>query len=444
MKIIVLYFIFINFTVFSQEWIVRTIGTCPKDKAYSICVANGRNDGINRVYVSTRGESTDGSIYEYTYNGQQWVLSSTITVSLKNLVTLAVGKGRNDSINRIYAVEWGGTTSRVFEYSWNGSGWISSIIETTGKGMLSCTVADARGDGIKRLYVGGWIIHREYTWNGASWNAVDLSVTHGSEGPIAIGPGKNDGVLRYYAPGKRVKEFSWNGLSYEETDSISNASGWPETVVIEQTRNDGIYRLLTQDNSGIWEYTWDNTVWSGQKIDGRWGRSFLFSGITKSDGKIYTYSTDIDSVFREFSYDSGVSKYTSQNIDAATGATALLDIGVGRNDDTFRIYTPNYTTGAIYEITNISPYVLNTTNVQKNKNSDFIIKSNNKGQVTISSEKSEWVEIKILSLEGKCLFQKYFFLDKQYTFSPDLKSGVYIINALSKQEQTTTKIIVYK
>src|SRR3989339_373090 len=443
MKIISLFFILINFTGFSQEWNVRTIGTCPKDKAYSICVANGRNDGLNRIYVSTRGESLDGSIYEYTFNGQQWALSSTVTGTLKNLVTISVGKGRNDSINRIYAVEWGSTTSRVFEYTWNGSAWIASLIATTGKGMLSCIISDAHGDGINRLYVGGWIIHREYTWNGVSWDAIDISTTHGSEGPVAIGKGKNDGVFRYYAPGKRVKEFSWNGITYDESDSISNASGWPETVVIEQTRNDGIYRLLTQDNSGIWEYTWDNTVWSGQKIDGRRGRSFLFSGKTKSDGKSYTYSTDIDSAFREFSYDSEISGYTSQNIDAATGATALLDIGVGRNDDTFRIYTPNYATGAVYEITNISPYVINTTFLKENQENIFFIRTSDKGQITVASDKSERIKINIISLDGKCVYQNILFLNRQYTFNSNLKCGVYIVTVESKQEQTTTKIVIY-
>ncbi|MBP7076884.1 MAG: T9SS type A sorting domain-containing protein [Bacteroidales bacterium] len=357
-NIFALFLLFLASPVFCQQWIVREVGTCPNDKTYGICVGNGRNDGINRIYVTTRGEPSDAAIYEWTWSGTTWVMTSTIATGLKNLITIAVGEGRNDNVNRLYAVEWGGTTSRVFEYSWNGTAWVSSLIQTTAKPMLSVTIGDARGDGTTRVYVDGWIIHREYTWNGSGWNIHNVSLGHGTEGPTTIAKGRNDGQVRYYVSGNHVKEYTWTGAGYTDSTSISAADGWPETVIVTDLRNDHQNRVLTQDNSGIYEYTWNGTVWLQNKISGRFGRSFLFGARPKSDCKLYIYSTDVDSAFREYRFNEQTQVYNFSTIDAATGATALVDAGDGRNDDTIRIYTPRYANGKIYEITNVQPYVL--------------------------------------------------------------------------------------
>ena len=276
-------FLILALLSFSQEWVIREFGPCPNDKTYGICVGNGRNDGLNRVYVTTRGEPTDAGIYEWTYQGNAWVMTATVATGLKNLITIDLGKGRNDNVNRLYAVEWGGATSRVFEFSWNGSAWVSSLVETTTKPMLSVMVGDGRGDGITRVYVDGWIIHREYTWNGTTWNKFNISLGHGTEGPIAIGDGHNDGSTRYYVSGNHVKEYHWNGTGFLDSTSISTLDKWPETVIVTELRNDGLNRLLTQDNGGTFEYSWNGTTWLQQKISGRFGRSFLFGARPKSD-----------------------------------------------------------------------------------------------------------------------------------------------------------------
>ncbi|HOE05832.1 MAG TPA: T9SS type A sorting domain-containing protein [Bacteroidales bacterium] len=351
-------FLILALLSFSQEWVIREFGPCPNDKTYGICVGNGRNDGLNRVYVTTRGEPTDAGIYEWTYQGNAWVMTATVATGLKNLITIDLGKGRNDNVNRLYAVEWGGATSRVFEYSWNGSAWVSSLVETTTKPMLSVMVGDGRGDGITRVYVDGWIIHREYTWNGTTWNKFNISLGHGTEGPIAIGDGHNDGSTRYYVSGNHVKEYHWNGTGFLDSTSISTLDKWPETVIVTELRNDGLNRLLTQDNGGTFEYSWNGTTWLQQKISGRFGRSFLFGARPKSDAQLYIYNTDVDSAFREYRFNSQTQSYDFTNIDAATGATALIDVADGRNDDTIRLYTPKYVNGKIYELTNVTPYVL--------------------------------------------------------------------------------------
>ncbi|MDD3687157.1 MAG: T9SS type A sorting domain-containing protein [Bacteroidales bacterium] len=344
--------------LFSQEWTVTEIGTCPNDKAYGICLGDGHNDGTNRIYVSTRGEATDGAIYEWTWNGSAWQMTATVGTGLRNLVTITLGDARNDGVTRLYAVEWGGTSSNVYEYTWSGSAWNRVTLASPTKPMLSVVVGDARGDGINRLYVGGWIIQREYFWNGSSWTSTDISTAHGTEGPVFFGVGRNDGKIRYYTPGNHVKEFSWNGTAWADSSSVSTSLGWPETVAVTDGRNDGVQRIYTQDNSGTHEITRSGSSWVINTIEAQSGRSFLFSAKTKSDGKNYIYSTDVGSPMREYKYNSGTGLYEYTTIDAASGATALIDAGAGRNDNIVRIYTPGYATGKIYEITNTSPFIL--------------------------------------------------------------------------------------
>jgi len=349
--------------LFSQEWTVTEIGTCPKDKAYGICLGDGHNDGTNRLYVSTRGEATDGSIYEWTYSSGTWTMTATIESGLGNLVTLAMGEGRNDGVNRLYAVEWYGTNSKIYEYTWSGTAWNRVIVANIAKPMLSVIIGDARGDGIKKIYVAGWIVQREYIWNGSSWDYTDISTAHGTEGPSFFGIGRNDNILRYYTAGNHIKEFTWDGTTWSDSSSLTATTTWPETVVVTDGRNDGVQRIYTQDgNSGTYEVTRNGASWSSVLINPQMGRSFLFSAKTKSDGKNYLYCTDANNglAFREYAYNSGTSVYDVTTIDAATGATALIDAGAGRNDNIVRIYTPGYASGKIYEITNQNPYTLTT------------------------------------------------------------------------------------
>jgi len=352
----------------AQEWTVIEIGTTPNDKAYSVWVGKGHNDGVNRIYVTTRGEATDGGIYEYTFDGTNWSMTGTVGTGLRNLVTITLGDGRNDGVIRMYAVEWGSTLSNFYEYTWNGSSWDRVTIASPGKPMASVMVADSRGDGVNRVVVGGYIIQREYTWNGTGWDAIDISTTHGSEGPAIFGDGRNEGITRYYAPGNHVKEFNWGGAAWSETGALSAPSGWAEAVAVSDARNDGTNRVYYQDANGQFEMTWDGAAWQSQSIGTRVGRSYLYTAKTKSDGKNYLYNTDIASPFREMRYNSTISSYEYTDIDAATGATGLVDAGNGRNDNVVRIYIPGYTNGKVYEITNENPFVLTIPPVVSGEN----------------------------------------------------------------------------
>lgn len=432
--------LFFALSALAQEWNVVEIGTCPQDKTYSILLADLHGDNLKRLYVSTRGEPTDGAIYEWTFNGVSWEMTSTVATGLRNLITLSAGDVKNTGLDRLYGAEWGGTNSKVYEFSWNGSGWDQEIVEATQSGMLSCFVSDAREEGVQRLYVGGFIIHREYTWTGSEWQIIDINTTYGTEGPAVFGNGKNDGILRYYTPGNRVREFSWDGAQYNETSSISNADGWPETLVVEKIRNDGLNRLLTQDANGIFEYTWNGTGWDEEFVDSRSGRAFLFAARTKSDGKYYVYSTDIGSSLREYNFNENTTSYEYSNIDAATGATALIDAGTGRNDNVVRLYTPSYSSGKIYEITNIDPLVIGSTSNKLFSSSQEHIKVYYMTNKLLIENNNGSGYMNIYDLNGRLVYGEKIQTETKSIDLNFLKSGIYIVKYFNNEITETKKI----
>lgn len=425
----------------AQEWTVTEMGICPNDKTYGVCVGNVHNDDIERVYVTTRGEPLDASIYEWTYETGVWTMTSTLVTDLRNLVTITVGDVRGDGVVRLYAVEWGGTSSRVFEYTWNGSGWDEVEIDTPGAGMLSCVIGDVRGDEVVRLYVAGYPLHREYTWNGSGWDMLDINLVNGTEGPIAIGEGKNDGIVRYYTPGSRVREYSWNGSSYDETAGVSVVDGWPETVVVEDIRNDGTNRIMTEDYNGTYEYTWNGSSWDEVVVDSRAGRSFLFAAQTKADEKYYIYNTDTESDMREYAWNG--TSYDITSIDAATGATGLVDVGTGRNDNVVRLYAPGYASGKIYEITNDDPLVVNTTGVLPVQEVNAqILYNSNASTISVLNKTGETGKIVVYDLSGKMIMNGEV-NDKHQTYAlGNLTQGIYLINLTIGSKVKNKKIFV--
>ncbi|PLX07744.1 MAG: hypothetical protein C0596_09980 [Marinilabiliales bacterium] len=427
---------------FSQEWTVEEVGTCPMDKTYGIVLADVHGDEVQRLYVSTRGEPSDGAIYEWTYNGSSWELTSTVATGLENLVSLTAGDVKGLGVNKLYAGEWGGAGSRVFEYTWNGTGWDEALVESPGQGVISMIVGDARGDEVQRLYASGYIIHREYTWTGTDWSIVDINSTYGTEGPALIGEAKNDGVIRYYTPGNRIREFSWNGSSYDETASISGADGWPETVVVQDTRNDGVNRVMTQDYNGTYEYTWNGSSWDEVNVSARAGRSFLFAAKTKADGKYYIYNTFCGDVFREYSYNSGTMSYDYTNIDAATGATAIIDVGTGRNDNVVRLYTPGYASGKIYEITNVDPLIVGSTGIESfTDDSNYIRIAYMTNKLFVENVEQSGV-LQVYDLNGKQVLNKKTNPGTNTVNLDGYNSGMYIARFFVNGKLETKKFII--
>ncbi len=349
----------------SQDWNVLEIGQCPTPGSYDLVLADGQNDGSQRIYVTT----IDGGVYEWSYQNDNWTMTNTVHPGpINNLMHIAAGNGRNDGTNRIYFAEWD-PSARVFEATWDGANWQIQQIGPAPDINTGIVVGDGRNDGINRLYISGSYGLQEWEWTSSSWNITPLNSNY-HEVSGDIGQARNDGTNRIFMNSNCPRELSWNGSSFAQNDVLCPLDTWPDAVQIADGRNDGTQRVyvnITDNPGGRWEYSWNGSGWDSQLIEATSHRGDIHLAKLKSDGanRVYTTTSDYfvgpaDDLF-EYEWNGSDWVQTGTVLDAVSGATAMLASGNGRNDDTIRMYTPNYVTGGIYEITHILPFVLEPT-----------------------------------------------------------------------------------
>ena len=90
----------------------------PEDKwICSVIPGQGRNDGINRLYISTEKYKT----YELKFDGNNWIVESIVSSHVK---VGSLGDGRGDGINRLYGV----AGDSLFEITYTQNGWQENLI----------------------------------------------------------------------------------------------------------------------------------------------------------------------------------------------------------------------------------------------------------------------------------------------------------------------------
>jgi hypothetical protein len=347
-----LLFVFFLVALCYADWTRDTIGTY--SRYYEAKIGDGRNDGVQRLYCCCY----NGHVVEWSYDGNDWTMvdCGTSPPSADNrLISMWIGDGRGDGLNRLYSACADGN---IYEFSYEGGVWVMSSIGMPGVFYAGQAIGQPRNDDTNRVCAGGWNTPvREYTWNGISWDALNITAGNRYIWPLDIAQGRNDGVYRIYAPDwyqYYLHEYSWNGAGYDETNVTA-----PQPLVkavVGPGRNDGMNRVYAAGKFGhIHEYSYDGVNW--QRIDihptaplrSRYGLCF---GRARSDNAERLYSAAQGGDIREHSWDGSV--WVDTVIDAISGATVDIAVGRGRNDDTVRVYvTSAY--GLIFEFTNSSP-----------------------------------------------------------------------------------------
>jgi hypothetical protein len=334
------------------DWTRDTIGTY--SRYYEAKIGDGRNDGVQRLYCCCY----NGHMVEWSYDGNDWTMVDCGTSppsADSRLISMWIGDGRGDGLNRLYSACADGN---IYEFSYEGGVWVMSSIGTPGVFYAGQAIGQPRNDDTNRVCAGGWNTPvREYTWNGASWDALNITAGNRYIWPLDIAQGRNDGVYRIYAPDwyqYYLHEYSWNGAGYDEANLAA-----PQPLVkavVGPGRNDGMNRVYAAGKFGhIHEYSYDGGNW--QRIDihptaplrSRYGLCF---GRARSDNAERLYSAAQGGDIREHSWDGSI--WVDSVIDAISGATVDIAVGRGRNDDTVRVYvTSAY--GLVFEFTNSSP-----------------------------------------------------------------------------------------
>jgi hypothetical protein len=213
----------------------------------------------------------------------------------------AVGDGRNDGIQRLYAV----STAALYEFTWNGSNWTQLYLGDA-PGAHGVVVGKARGDGKNYVYVasiGSGTF--EARFQSGSWTIANMGDS-GDCRNLYLGPGRNDGVVRVYSAlyDGRVRELTWNGSGWSiaHLPQVSGASHIHTYVL--PGRNDGINRIYTSSGDGkAYEYSWTGGSWQVYELGG--GGQYMYGmhfGKGHNDGLLRLYGADRGTLNRVYEF----------------------------------------------------------------------------------------------------------------------------------------------
>ncbi len=414
-KSLTLLLIIAAFSIALAEWRAVQVGYTPGgQRPYCVYVGDGRNDGKERVYLS----NYDNHIYEWSYYPDSGWLCMDIGEAVPNhhgMISVAVGQGRNDGVNRVYG---GHANGWLYEFTYSQGQWLKDSLNPQSNFVFGIDVGDGRNDNITRVYgYGGFTVPgKEWTYDasGDSWAMIPCSQPHYVWFP-SIGEGRNDGVTRIYGvhylgylhtPGVSLLiESSWNGTTYVENQILSHSA---VITRVGDGRGDGVNRVyVSATGDHIYEYTYSAGNWEEVDICPEapyLTRCGIAIGKAKSDGRSRIYSTGIRPTgdIREHNWDGA--QWTDTIIDAVTMATTHLAVGPGRGDDTMRLYASDIS-GLVWEFTHPSPYV---TSIKESKTKSFVKNPkitpnplNRTATINYSLEKSGSVRVEIYSPSGQ-------------------------------------------
>ena len=267
---------------------------------------------------------------------------------------------------------------------------------------------------------------------------------------------KNDGDPSVYAPAKHVWDSDYENGGFDNTPLDADMT-WPDALQIAPGRNDGVNRVYANctgnGGKGRKEYTWNGASWDIEIVEAASQRGDIHVAQLKSDGKYRVY-INTSEYFRgptgpldEYEWDGSQWVKTETVMPTGTYATAMMATGIGRNDKVVRMYTPKWTTGGIYEITNKDPYVITTVN---NKNVLFdeaaisISPNPNSGneiKIDINEDLSEKLtQVDILQLSGEIVLSSDINSTSTVLSIENLNmSGFYIMHFLTDDDKVIVK-----
>ncbi|HME91164.1 MAG TPA: hypothetical protein VKE49_07060 [Myxococcaceae bacterium] len=274
---------------YDGDWASTSNISLPFYAEGALLLGDGRNKGSAHLYV---GEfSGGGSVSEFTWDGAAW-MNTPMGVGGQQLLAAADGDPRSDGILHLYFATGSAPPNNVaFEYTFDGLAWqlapIASPIANVSDGSFGIAVGDGRNDTVERIYEGvfdalaGNVYLYEFSWNGAGWDASQVALIGGGPAAqmmgIVLGDGQNDGINRVYAlvRGSGVREFTYDGETWAQTDDIPIG---PEVfgIAIGDGQNDLTNRLyiVQYAPSRVTEATFDGAAWQTAEVATLSGNAF--------------------------------------------------------------------------------------------------------------------------------------------------------------------------
>ena len=196
-----------EFTWTGTAWQALTLSSNEPGWVHGICMGHGRNDGVNRIYTANQGA---GDVFEYTWNGTTFA-KTLVDTTVTDTRNVGIGEGRNDGVIRLYSA---GGDGNGYEYSWTGSAWQKATMGNSGIGGLKvhATPTRARDDGLVRVYLAaanGGVY--EMSWTGSGWQSTTLGQATAYMYGLDIGDALGRGRPRSTAPATTARLTCSNG-----------------------------------------------------------------------------------------------------------------------------------------------------------------------------------------------------------------------------------------
>jgi hypothetical protein len=295
----------------------------------SLLICEGRNDGISRVYT---GEFyPEGNTAEYTWNDTVWDYSDMGGAG-QQLGNLVAGNGRNDGVVRLYYSTVSSPPNYVaHEYSYEGAWNSNPITESSGAFMGSCGIdlGDGRNDGINRLYIGLYpgAALGEFTWDGSGWTSSIIAIGLSQVRGVAVGNGRNDDTNRVYVLCRYegVREYTWNSGDWTLTATIL-VSGSCFDLDLGQARNDNTNRLyIVTYEGGVYEATY-NSGWQLDQIGTPGGNLYRVRiGFARGDDNLRVYVAGSNGIYEYEWSQPGVEEESGAVAKRITAPTIFTD-----------------------------------------------------------------------------------------------------------------------
>jgi len=347
-----------------------------------LTLADGRNDGINRLYIP----DCDSSLWEFTFSDGKWkgnpILKTVCPASILGAMA------RNDGVIRLYCGIRPGTPSEtLIEVSWAGDYWIIDTLP--GNSWIAWMAGCGRNDDTMRLYVGDeYGALEELTFRDGEWKSSSILPMDGH----VMGDARNDSIIRIYGwgysnmTGSTILEYTYKDKKWQEEIVDSEIEGGGLVASIGDGKNCERNQLYWARTDGIDIYEWK---------DGYWRHSYI----------------QLDTLLRGSSL-----RFLSS---LETNLSLGVVIGKLRNDDTNRVYVI-IGGNKLVELTWIGEGIEEKPYLSERINSLFIYPNPFSNTASIYwqvAQKEEPVRLRIYNLTGQRI--KTFLKDR------GLKPGIY-------------------
>ena len=353
----------------SQGWGARAEVILHESDVFycNILIGNGRNDDTSRLYLLAKHNPKGDSYYtirEFSFSKGEWHIAQVCSLPhigvggiLRGGMFLA--QGRNDGINRLYVT----SDSSVLEYTFSKGRWEDTLIVSYSKLLSSLIAAPWRNDDTIRLYAE--MLWRpkivEISYSEGKWITNEIEGVKGFL--VGAGRGRNDDTVRLYT--------SEEEITYTDQGVRIEGLPFPLIECIGEGRGDDTVRLYgscvtTIDDAGeIWEFTFRGGRWDSTLVD---RYPFLIDvgpipmrvGVARHDGHkrlyfigykrdtyprkggLYEYTFNNGEWWWEFVPfpDSSVKRFSKSKSSLGKVINGVCPLAIGKvgDDDTSRVY----------------------------------------------------------------------------------------------------------